>query len=157
MGRANALHAQLVHVHASLRERVQHVRDALSAGDTDAAVERLGHDDLTLHCLSVCAAVRTHHRGEDEQLLPAIGRAHPDLAPVVEALIEDHAQVAAVLGQVEDVARGGISGSDPIPALQAMDGLAAVLDSHFAWEERRIGRALEDLDADAWTPEVFDP
>ena len=35
--------------------------------------------------------------------------------------------------------------------LRELDGLAAILESHFQWEERRLVNALDELDAAART------
>jgi len=39
--------------------------------------------------------------------------------------------------------------------VRELDGLAAILESHFGFEERRIGRALDSLTAGDWSGEVF--
>jgi hypothetical protein len=47
----------------------------------------------------------------------------------------------------------------PGPAVVAreLDGLAAILSSHFSYEERRIARALDTLAPDVWSANVFNP
>jgi hemerythrin HHE cation binding domain-containing protein len=102
-------------------------------------------EDLLSHCLSFCSAVHTHHTSEDNQVFPALHAAAPELAPVVGKLIEDHHVVAGILRQVRDL----LAPARPlsVPALlRELDGLTAILESHFSFEERRIAKALDTLD-----------
>lgn len=146
--RAAALGAQLVHVHATLRERLRELRSRLLDGDRTTTTA-----DLGAHCLAFCAAVHTHHTGEDRDLLPALRRERPDLAPTIDKLVEDHWLVAGILRRVEELV--GQAGVDPGAVVGELDGLAAILESHFAFEERRIAAALDGLDATVWTADVF--
>ena len=41
--------------------------------------------------------------------------------------------------------------------MRELDGLTAILESHFGYEERRIAKALDSLGPEAWTAEVFTP
>ena len=136
-------------MHAALRERLRLLRSQLLDGDpTTSGV------DLGAHCLAFCAAVHTHHTGEDRDLLPALRRERPDLAPMIDKLVEDHWLVAGLLQRVEELV--GQGAADPAAVVGELDGLAAILDSHFAFEERKIAAALDGLDAAVWTADVFD-
>jgi hypothetical protein len=133
--RVAALSQQLVQVHQALREQL-------------AAVRAQGSRDLLSHCLAFCAAVRTHHAGEDTQLFPALRAAAPELAPVIDKLIEDHGLVAGILRRIDELADAGALARE-------LDGLTAILESHFGFEERRLARALDELGPAAWTADVF--
>jgi hypothetical protein len=39
--------------------------------------------------------------------------------------------------------------------VRELDGLIAILESHFRYEERRLARALDTLGPRAWTADVF--
>jgi hypothetical protein len=148
--RAAALSEQLIRAHQALREQLAGLRRELAVGP--GGVRGVIPADLLSHCLGCCAAIGTHHAGEDSQLLPALRAAAPGLAPVIDNLIEDHVLVAGLLGQIRELLAAG-----PEPGLLAreLDGLTAILESHFGYEERRIARALDALGPGAWTAEVF--
>ena len=149
-----ALSEQLIHVHQALRERLMAVRR--EAAGHRAADTAIG-EDLFSHCLSFCAAIHTHHTGEDTQLLPALRAAAPELAPVIDNLTEDHALVAGILRQVRELLTPGRAPSSPGALVRELDGLIAILESHFSYEERRIAEVLDTLGSGAWTADVFAP
>jgi iron-sulfur cluster repair protein YtfE (RIC family) len=140
--RVTALSEQLVQVHQALRGRLASLR-----ADATAVP-----DDLLSHCLSFCAALHTHHTGEDHQLFPALQAAHPELAPVIGKLAEDHVLVAGILGQLRDLLAAP---PDPATLHRELDGLTAILESHFSFEERRIAAALDTLGPEDQYPDVF--
>jgi len=145
--RVAALSEQLIQVHQALRERLASLRRGLADG---AAVR----DDLLAHCLGFCAAVRAHHTGEDERLLPRMAAAAPELAPVIDNLIEDHALVSGILRRIRELLAPG-QGTAPGTLARELDGLTAILESHFGYEERRLSRALDELDPATSIPDVL--
>src|ERR1700761_9403468 len=140
--RVTALSEQLAQAHQALRERLASLR-----ADATAVP-----DDLLSPCLSFCAALHTHHTGEDHQLFPALQAAHPELTPVIGKLAEDHVLVAGILGQLRDLLAAP---PDPATLQLELDGLTAILESHFSFEERRIAAALDTLGPDNQFPGVF--
>jgi iron-sulfur cluster repair protein YtfE (RIC family) len=150
-----ALSEQLIHVHHALRERLTSLRQE-AAGDTGVlAAEAALPDDLLSHCLSFCAAIRAHHSGEDDELLPALRAAAPELAPVIDKLIEDHNLVAGILRRIRELLTRSLPPSGPGALVRELDGLTAILESHFSYEERRLAKALDSLGHQAWTADVF--
>lgn len=131
--RLAALSAQLAHTHQTLRDQL---RDA-----------RAGGGDLLQHCTSFCAALDRHHTGEDAALFPALRRAHPELAAAVDKLVEDHGMIAGILHRVRELTAAGLGGD---AVLREFDGLAAIMESHFRYEERTIGAAVDE----AWARDV---
>jgi hypothetical protein len=78
-------------------------------------------------------------------VFPALAAQFPELGPVLQELQRDHHLVAEILRRVEQI--GGDFGQDNAHRVRAeMDGLAAILESHFRWEERRLVNALNSLD-----------
>jgi hypothetical protein len=77
-----------------------------------------------------------HHTGEDAGAFPALVERFPELAPVVAKMAEDHVWISGILARVEELARQ-LAGE--------LDGLAAVVESHFSFEECRIAAALDRL------------
>lgn len=88
-------------------------------------------------------------------------RDRPDLAATVAKLTEDHELIAGILSRVRELAdkaaapgEGGGEGAEAIG--RELDGLAAIMESHFRYEERTISRALDDgLTDTGWSQTVF--
>ena len=68
------------------------------------------------------------------------------VSPVIGKLIEYHQLVAAILRQVRELLGPDRPPSPPAALLRELDGLTAILESHFSFEERRIAQALNTLD-----------
>jgi hypothetical protein len=122
---------QLVQVHIALRERLDGLREDVSGG-------RLV--DLRSHCLSFCAAVVAHHTAEDEGAFPVLAREHPELRSVLDELARDHRIVSDAL-----TALGELGDADPESVRTELDSVAALLETHFTYEERKITNALSAL------------
>jgi hypothetical protein len=151
-----ALSEQLIHVHQTLQERLISLRQEVAEGTGRYPADAVG-EDLFSHCLSFCTAIHTHHTGEDSQLLPALRAAAPGLAPVIDKLIEDHALVTGILRQIRDLLAPDRTPPGPGALARELDGLTAILSSHFSYEERRIAQALDILGPEAWSADVFNP
>jgi hypothetical protein len=155
--RMAALSEQLIEVHQGLRERLAALRREVAAGSAVGAGPRSGSEpgsrsgsgpgsgsgDLLSHCLSFCTAIHTHHRAEDDELFPALRDTAPELTPIIDKLAEDHVLVAGIGQRIRDLLA---SAADPDTLGRELDGLTAILESHFSFEERRIAAALDRLD-----------
>jgi hypothetical protein len=128
--RVTALGLQLIETHANLLDALDRLRDG-----------SLPPADLATHCLAFCAAVTTHHTGEDVTVFPALAAEHPALREVLAGLQRDHEAIAAILTRAAALA----ADLDAPGTRGELEGLAAILESHFAWEERRLVTALNDL------------
>lgn len=148
--RATAWAAQLRAVHARLREALELARGALELGETPAVDGR----DLHLYCVGFCAALSGHHRAEDHGLFPAVEAAHPRLAGTLRYLRQDHAQLEHLLGSLAAAVQRG---DPPAALLRHLDGVDAVMESHFRYEERELLTVLEELHLDRSTREVLGP
>jgi hypothetical protein len=132
-----ALGQELVRVHDGLRAELRALREAAARGEVH---ERDGRP-LLAHCVAFCTALTRHHTGEDDHAFPALAGQFPDLAPLIRKLEEDHQLIGMVIGRIEAAAG--------TPRLAGeLDGLAAIMESHFAFEERRILEALDALPID---------
>jgi iron-sulfur cluster repair protein YtfE (RIC family) len=150
-GRAAALSLQLAQAHQALRRQITEIRAGLGG-------RRVSDDVLVTHCLAFCDALNSHHQGEDDGMFPRLLREHPDLSAAVANLVEDHGMIAAILARVRDLAdQAAQSPGAGIEAIgRELDGLAAIMESHFGYEERAIGRALDDGISEAgWSETVF--
>ncbi|MFI2611204.1 hemerythrin domain-containing protein [Kitasatospora sp. NPDC018619] len=155
-GRTAALSLQLARAHQDLRRRLADLR----AGLGRPAPEHGG--ELLTHCLAFCTALTTHHRGEDDGLFARLLDERPDLAPTVGRLVEDHGLVTGILTRVRELADRAAATAPTGAALEAigreLDGLAAIMESHFAYEERALGTALDaGVPDDGWSGPVLRP
>lgn len=135
-------------VHDRLREALRVTREAVDQGDRTAPAVR----DLLLFCHGFCTALTQHHEGEDRALFPAIAAAHPELRETLRFLEQDHSMIAHLLSGLQSVvARSGT----PAELDQHLEGIAAIMESHFRYEERQLLRVLETLELTASPAEVF--
>jgi hypothetical protein len=136
--RARALGDELVRIHDALRADLARLR----TGDAEPG------RPLPVHCLAFCEALTRHHTGEDAGAFPALAAAFPDLRPLLDKMAEDHVLIAGIVARVAELAREQATGRSPrLPA--ELDGLSAIMESHFSFEERRIREALDALDGSA--------
>ena len=142
--RAAALGAQLAQIHQALRDQLHDVRGRLTAADPDHS-DGVSAPEVLHHCLTLCGALRAHHTGEDGELFPALLRANPDFAATMDKLREDHRLIADILARLQDLLALAADSQDREPLVRELDGLAAILESHFAYEERRIATAAAAL------------
>ena len=129
-------------VHGRLREALTFTRDAVERGDPAEDPVR----ELLLFCHGFCSALDAHHRGEDRTLFPAIAAAHPDLAPVLRALEQDHSMIGHLLGGLQAAVE---SRSGPEVLARHLEGVAAIMESHFRYEERQLLTVLDGLELSA--------
>ncbi|MEU8619638.1 hemerythrin domain-containing protein [Streptomyces sp. NPDC048623] len=158
--RVVALRRQLHRAHEELERRMREIR-------THIGRRRLTDDELLTHCLAFCTALTNHHQGEDRGMFAQLLRERPDLAPTIEKLVEDHGLITSILTRVRALADTAADtaaeppGSDPEKAAAIaaeLDGLAAIMASHFRYEERAIGEALDSAVPDpdpGWPEAVF--
>ena len=136
--RIAALGDELVRIHDALREDLRRLR----------TVRRPVERSLGAHCLAFCTTLTRHHTGEEDGAFPALAARFPDLRPLLRTMAEDHVLIAGITARVEAIAHELADGDSPALVAE-LDGLAAILESHFAFEERRIRSALDQLDGDA--------
>ncbi|MGC0273355.1 hemerythrin domain-containing protein [Pseudactinotalea sp. Z1739] len=129
-------------VHERLREALRVTREAVDAGgDGDSATR-----DLLLFCHGFCTALAGHHEGEDRELFPAIAAAHPELRPTLQRLEQDHSMIAHLLSGLQEAVSRAAS---PVELDRHLEGIAAIMESHFRYEERQLLHLLETLALDA--------
>lgn len=142
--------AELRAVHGRLRDALRVVQDAVAAGEPAAAAGR----ELLLFCHGFCAALTGHHEGEDRELFPAIAAAHPELRDTLRSLQQDHSMIAHLVSGLQDAVA---EGSDAPGLARHLEGIAAIMESHFRYEERQLLTVLETLVLDADPARVLGP
>lgn len=101
--------------------------------------------DLLLYCHGFCTTLTGHHEGEHRELFPAIAATHPELRATLRNLEHDHALIAQLLGDLQAATRA----ADPSALRPHLDGIAAIMESHFQYEERQLLAVLDALVLDA--------
>ncbi|MGV2982659.1 hemerythrin domain-containing protein [Microbacterium sp. AGC85] len=146
--RFTAWSAELRRVHAALRDALRVTRQAVADGEPGATAAR----DLLLYCHGFCIALDGHHRSEDHVLFPAIEAAHPELAPVLRKLEQDHSMIAHLLGGLQSAVD---TRAAPEELDRHLEGVAAIMESHFRYEERQLLIVLDALELEAEPTEAL--
>jgi hemerythrin HHE cation binding domain-containing protein len=139
--RLQAWGRQLRLVHDELRAQAGRMRESVQDGE--AGAETGLSAELTLFCLGFCGALTSHHVAEDERLFPRVLDARPGLGAVTARLSDDHRLLAALVKDLDHVAR--TAGPDEV--LRHLDGISAIMESHFRYEERELTRVLDAMTA----------
>ncbi|WP_261164537.1 hemerythrin domain-containing protein [Microbacterium sp. Marseille-Q6965] len=132
---------ELRHVHARLRKALVVTQEAVASGTPARPASR----DLLLFCHGFCSALTGHHVGEDGELFPAIAAEHPELRETLRKLEQDHSMIAHLVGALQmaiDV------GSSPEDLARHLEGISAIMENHFRYEERQLLAVLEALALD---------
>jgi len=141
---------ELRRAHTRLRAALDATRAALDA-DADAPHAA---SDLALFCIGFCSALDGHHRSEDRALFPALREEHPELGEVIDALMQDHSMLTHLLGAL----RAAVDGGESTETIERhLDGVGAIMESHFRFEEREILEPLRALHLDRLVPDVLGP
>ena len=137
-------------VHDRLRNALRVTREAVAEGDAATTATR----DLLLFCHGFCTALTKHHEGEDRELFPAIAAAFPHLRETLRYLQQDHSMIAHLLGGLQNAVEHRAS---PAELDRHLEGVAAIMESHFGYEERQLLTVLDTLDLHAEVRAVFGP
>lgn len=141
---------ELRRAHTRLRSALEATRAALDA-DADAPD---ASSDLALFCIGFCSALDGHHLSEDRALFPALREEHPELGDVIDKLMQDHSMLAHLLGAL----RTAVEDGESTEAIERhLDGVGAIMESHFRFEEREILTPLRALHLDRAVPDVLGP
>ncbi|PCE15571.1 cation-binding protein [Microbacterium sp. SZ1] len=143
---ANELRA----VHGRLRAALKMAQDAVASGAPAEVASR----DLLLFCHGFCVALNGHHEGEDRTLFPALSAAHPELRETISKLRQDHSMIGHLLGGLQAAVS---SGATTTTMASHLEGIAAIMESHFRYEERELLDVLDGFILDADPAEVFGP
>ncbi|MEU4240408.1 hemerythrin domain-containing protein [Actinoplanes sp. NPDC026619] len=120
--RLTAYGTQLILTHARLRDLLEDLRDGIYPGD-----------ELATHCIAFCDALTEHHTDEDANVFPLLAARHPELRGFLAQLRQDHAIISGLVR--------GVRQDDP----EALSALAAVMETHFRGEEKRLVTVLNEI------------
>lgn len=144
-----AWNGELSAAHDRLRTALRVAREAVDAGDAASA-----RTDLLLYCHGFCVALGGHHVGEDAVLFPELSARHPGLRRTIAKLTEDHELIAMLLARFDQALAAAATRSE---LSLHLEGLAAIMESHFRYEERELLDVLATLDLDAEPGAVLGP
>jgi hemerythrin-like domain-containing protein len=136
-----AWNRELTAAHQRLRQALLVTRDALGAGDVGSVSA-----DLVLYCNGFCAGLSGHHVSEDAALFPELSARHPRLRSTIAKLGQDHEVIAALLTEFNHALTASAT---PDELVRHLDGLSAIMESHFSYEERQLLDTLSALDLEA--------
>ncbi|WP_194764563.1 hemerythrin domain-containing protein [Microbacterium sp. UFMG61] len=141
---------ELRRAHIRLRAALDATRSAL---DHDSDTHGVA-SDLALFCIGFCSALDGHHLSEDRALFPVLREEHPELGDVIDKLMQDHSMLAHLLGGLRAAVE---SGENAETIERHLDGIGAIMESHFRYEEREILTPLRALHLDRPVPSVLGP
>lgn len=136
--RARAWGEEMREVHRRLIAALDLARGSV---EDEHSADALATDPL-LYCWGFCTALGGHHRSEDEALFPRLAEQHPDLAPVIAQLVQDHNMIEHLIGGLR---RAMEQRAPTEEKLRHLDGIEALMQSHFRFEERRLLHVLDSL------------
>lgn len=138
-----------------LRTAHDRLRQALRVAQETAADDpELASRDLLLFCHGFCTALDGHHRGEDALLFPEVVERHPELRETVAKLTQDHSMINYLLGELAAAVQ---SQAEAAELGRHLEGIAAVMESHFRYEERQLLTVLSTLELDRTVADVLGP
>jgi hemerythrin-like domain-containing protein len=149
VARTRAFGRELVRVHQWLRDELARIHDQLDNNDSD-----LDLVPLQAHCVAFCAAITRHHTSEDGVAFPALAVEVPEIAAVLEELSQDHRLVADIVRRLTKLLTT-ITPETVDEVRREVDGLSAILESHFRWEEKTLVAALDTLVTARTVDELF--
>ncbi|MEU1533220.1 nitroreductase/quinone reductase family protein [Streptomyces fagopyri] len=108
---------------------------ALIRTEFEASGSRLGAQ-LRVNCLTLCQGLHQHHTGEDIGLFRVLADRHPEHAPLLDRLRDEHGRIAELTGELRRVV--GERHSDPALVLAEVIRLTDALEAHLTYEEDQL-------------------
>lgn len=119
-------------VHDMFRRELGLIRKEIAESGTATGLGT----QLRVNCLAVCQGLHKHHTGEDTMLFPMLADRHPELAPVMDRLKQEHEHIAALLADLKKVVSD--EGADHQQVLDEVERLTDELEAHLAYEEEHL-------------------
>ena len=128
--RAGSMGEAIKLVHDNFRHELALIREEMreNTGSTLGA-------QLRVNCLTFCQGIHNHHTGEDQGLFPFLAGRHPEAAPVLARLGEEHERIAALVEELKQVVW---TATEPATAQTEVERLAAELEAHLTYEEEQL-------------------
>ncbi|WP_116041213.1 nitroreductase/quinone reductase family protein [Amycolatopsis palatopharyngis] len=91
---------------------------------------------LRINCLSLCQGLQHHHNSEDDQMYPVVDEKHPELAPTLTRLRQEHQQIAVLLEQLQEAVSA--TDADRSTVIAEVERLTIELEAHLDYEEQEL-------------------
>ncbi|MEU6380964.1 nitroreductase/quinone reductase family protein [Streptomyces sp. NPDC046909] len=134
--RAGSISEGLKLIHDNFRHELALIREEMRKGagrDTLLA-------QLRINCLTFCQGLHNHHTGEEAGLFRLLDARHPEAAPALARLREEHKRIAAL---VEELKQAVWTAGEPAAAQAEVERLTAELEAHLTYEEEQLIPLLE--------------
>ncbi|WP_018657776.1 nitroreductase/quinone reductase family protein [Actinomadura flavalba] len=120
----------LVALHGAFRRELALIRAEVARSGAAVGAQ------LRVNCLTLCEGLGVHHRHEDGGLFLFLEQHHPDLAPALARMRDEHAAMTALLDEL----RALLSQPSPDPSALAaeVDRLTAQVEAHLDYEESEL-------------------
>jgi deazaflavin-dependent oxidoreductase (nitroreductase family) len=135
--RAGSIGEGLKLIHDNFRYELALIREEMSKGADPGAT--LGAQ-LRINCLTFCQGLHNHHTGEEMGLFRILDERHPEAAPALARLREEHERIAAL---VEELKQAVWTTGEPAAAQAEVERLTAELEAHLTYEEEQLIPLLE--------------
>lgn len=132
---ASSMGEAIMVVHDAFRHELALIREEMAKGGATLGAQ------LRVNCLTFCAGIHNHHTGEDAGLFPFLADRHPELAPALARLGEEHERIAALVEELRRVVAA--EDADPAAARAEVERLTAELEAHLRYEEEQLIPALD--------------
>ncbi|GAB2963987.1 nitroreductase/quinone reductase family protein [Streptomyces heilongjiangensis] len=129
-------------VHDVFRRELALIKKELLAGNGTVTLGA----QLRVNCLALCQGLHNHHTGEDTMLFPFLADRHPELAPTLARLGEEHERIADLVGELRQaVTSPENAGTGAV--LAEVERLTAELEAHLDYEEQQLIPVLDAASA----------
>lgn len=104
---------------------------------------------LRVNCLTLCQGLHNHHTGEELGIFPLLADRHPELAPALGRLNQEHERIAELLEQLRGVL-ADTEQTEPGRVLAQVERLTTELEAHLTYEEEQLIPLLTPVGQPAW-------
>nr|WSX24021.1 nitroreductase/quinone reductase family protein [Streptomyces tubercidicus] len=122
-------------VHDGFRRELALIRKEIVASGPGLGAQ------LRVNCLTLCQGLTNHHTGEGAGMFPMLGRNHPELAPALERLQEEHKKLAVLLAALQKII--STPDADPQQVLAEVERLTKEVEDHLTYEEEQLIPVLD--------------
>lgn len=117
-------------IHGAFRRELALIRDEVRASGAVIGAQ------VRVNCLTFCAGLGIHHRGEDTMIFPTVIDRFPEAAAAVAQLQDEHVAIAALLDELRQVLADPAVPQDRL--LADVERLTAGVESHLDREETEL-------------------
>lgn len=117
-------------IHGAFRRELALIRKEIAASGPGIGAQ------LRVNCLTLCQGLHHHHSAEDGMMFPSLEERHPELAPAMKRLRDEHEVVARLLARLQALLAG--DGLDHAALVAEVDLLTAELEAHLDYEEEQL-------------------